>query len=226
MAQPDVWPQRTTKPLRRREGEELPLSRRLWSLDWRTELPWQLEGGRAEFATPHGTLPFMMEHYPTIFAQGDLAGRFLPSPMTEAKSRFFAEMDYFVFDVEGATAGVFMAHPTDWTTYYLRSTAILPQYRERHMLTSFFEKLDAPLRAAGVERIETDCSPANVPIVRMLSAQRYVVTGTFNSERWGLLLRYTKFLSPDARAAFTRQYTAMPFSQRRVTSQPEERRES
>jgi hypothetical protein len=223
MAQPEMWPLSMPRPARRREVEALPTSRRLWSLDWRTELPWELPGARAQFATQNDVLPFMKEHYPSIFAQKDLDGRFLASPMTEAKSRFFSEMDYFVFDADGETAGVFMAHPTDWTTYYLRSTAILPQFRERHMLTSFFEKLDEPLRAAGVERIETDCSPANVPVVRMLSRQEYVVTGTFSSERWGLLLRYTKFLSEDARAAFTRQYTAMPISQRRDNHHQERR---
>ena len=225
MAQPNIWPQAATRPLRRRESDTMPLSRRLLSLDWRIVLPWELEGGRAEFATQHDVLPFMREHYPSIFAQSDFAGRFLPSPMTEAKSRFFSEMDYFVFDVEGETAGVFMAHPSDWTTYYLRSTAILPRFRERHLITSFFERLDEPLRAAGVERIETDCSPANLPIVRMLSGRGYVVTGTLSTERWGLLLRYTKFLSEEAHAAFTRQYTAMPFSRRRDNPHHIERRE-
>jgi hypothetical protein len=41
-----------------------------------------------------------------------------------------------------------------------------------------------------------------------------------SSERWGLMLRYTKFLSEDARAAFMRQYTAMPFAKRRQDDTP------
>jgi hypothetical protein len=40
------------------------------------------------------------------------------------------------------------------------------------------------------------------------------VTGSVTSERWGVVLRYTKFLSKDASDAFMRQYTAMPFSKR------------
>jgi hypothetical protein len=178
-------------------------------------LPWQLDGGSAEFATRDEALPFVQEQYPAIFAQKDLQGRFLPSPMTEAKRRFFAEMDYFLFRVDGHVAGVLMGHPTDWTTYYLRSAAILPEYRERRILTQFFEGLVAPLRAVGVERLETECSPANVPVVRLLTAQGYLATASVSSERWGLMLRYTKFLSEDASAAFMRQYTAMPIAKRR-----------
>jgi hypothetical protein len=222
MAQPNILPQETPRPpaVLRVEREALPMSRRLWNLDWRSVLPWHFDDGRAEFATAEEALPFIQEHYPAIFGQGDLEGRFLPSPTTDAKRRFFAEMDYFLFRVDQHAAGVLMGHPTDWTSYYIRSAALLPEYRERRVLTRFLERLDQPLRAAGIERVEAECSPANVPVVRLLTAQGYVATASMSSERWGLMLRYTKFLSEDARAAFMRQYTAMPFAKRRQDDTP------
>jgi hypothetical protein len=217
MAQPNIWHESAIRPIRAQRGERetAPMSQRLWNLDWRSALPWHFDDGRAEFATPEAALPFVQEHYPAIFGQKDLEGRFLPSPTTEAKRRFFLEMDYFVFRVDEVVAGVLMGHPTDWTTYYIRSAALLPEYRERRVLTQFLDRLDQPLRAAGVERVEAECSPANVPVVRLLTARGYVATASMNTERWGLMLRYTKFLSEDASAAFMRQYTAMPFSKRR-----------
>jgi RimJ/RimL family protein N-acetyltransferase len=220
MALSNVWPEQA--PVSRivprlREVEAVTLSQRWWGLDWRAVLPFDLEDGRAEFATMADVLPFVKEHYPAIFGAKDVESRFLENPMTEAKRRFFAEMDFFLYRVEGEVAGVFMAHPWDWTSYYLRSTGILPQYRERGLMTQFFARLDEPLREAGVERIEAEVSPANTPIIRVLSGHGYIVTGQVASERWGLLLRYTKFLSEGASAVFRRQYTAMTVSRRRET---------
>ncbi|HEX8793601.1 MAG TPA: GNAT family N-acetyltransferase [Polyangiaceae bacterium] len=220
MALPNAWPQQATVSRiapRRRELEAATLSQRWWGLDWRDVLPFHFDDGRAEFATMGDVLPFISEHYPAIFGAKDVEGRFLQNPMTEAKRRFFAEMDFFLFRVAGDVAGVFMAHPWDWSTYYLRSTGILPQYREQRLMTHFFDCLDEPLRAAGVERIEAEVSPANAPIIRVLAGHGYIVTGQVATERWGLLLRYTKFLSQGANAVFGRQYTAMRIAKRRET---------
>lgn len=211
MAQP-IWPQPPMPRLVPRRQEDAPrsLSQRLWNLDWRDDFPLRFDDAQIEAATAEDVMPFVQAHYPAIFGHKDLADRFLPSPTTDAKKRFFAEMDYFVFRVGGDVVGVAMGNASDWTTYYVRSAAVLPEYRERGLLTRFFEHIDAPLRAVGVERIEAETSPANVPIVRLLTGRGYVVNGSTSSERWGLLLRYTKYLSEDARAAFVRQYTALP----------------
>jgi hypothetical protein len=222
MAQPNIWSQSTPRPALDRRGERrtVPMSQRLWNLDWRTVLPWHFDGARAEFATPEEALPFVQEHYSAIFGQKDLEGRFLPSPTTEAKRRFFGEMDYFMLRVGERDAGIVMGHPSDWTTYYVRSAALLPAFRDRHVLTQFSERLFEPLRASGVERVEAECSPANVPMARLLTGHGYIVTGSITSERWGVVLRYTKFLTEDALAAFMRQYTAMPISKRHRDSTP------
>jgi RimJ/RimL family protein N-acetyltransferase len=222
MALPNAWPHEATVSRiapRRRELHAPTLSQRWWGLDWRDVLPFHFDDARAEFATMADVLPFVSEHYPAIFGAKDIESRFLESPMTEAKRRFFAEMDCFLFRVEGHVAGVFMAHPWDWNSYYLRSTGILPQYRERHLMTHFFDRLDEPLRSVGVERIEAEVSPANTPIIRVLAGNGYIVTGQVASERWGLLLRYTKFLSQGANAVFRRQYTATQIATRRGSKQ-------
>lgn len=193
------------------------MAMRLWSLDWSAHLPWHFDDGRAEVATVADALPFVREHYPSIFGLPEGCGHFLPSPMTEAKRRFFEEMDFFFVRVEDRTAGVVMGHPSDWNSYYVRSAAMLPEFRERRVMTQFSERLYEPLRAAGVERLEAECSPANTPMARILNGQGFLVTATINSERWGVMLRYTKFLLEDAQAAFMRQYTAMPISKRLAT---------
>jgi len=213
MAQPSTW-QDGTGVFRREAEAPLSMSMRLWGLDWGAHLPWYFDDVRAEVATAEEALPFIRQHYPAIFGKPGGEGQFLSSPMTEAKRRFFGEMDFFMLRVGDQDAGIVFGHPTDWTSYYVRSAAVVPAFRDRRVLTQFGERLFEPLRSVGVERIEAESSPANVPMARLLTGQGYIVTASVNSERWGVMLRYTKFLVAEAQAAFMRQYTAMPFAQR------------
>jgi len=220
MALSNAWPHEATVSRiapRRREVQAETLSQRWWGLDWREVLPFHFDDARAELATMDDVLPFINQHYPTIFGANDVESRFHENPMTEAKRRFSAEMDCFVFRVDGEVAGIFMAHPSDWNSYYVRSTALLPQYRGRRLLGRLLRSLEDPLRAAGVERVETEVSPANAPMIRTIGEQGFIVTGQTATERWGLLLRYTRFLSHEASAVFRRHYVAMKVSKRPET---------
>jgi hypothetical protein len=182
------------------------LSSRLWDLKWKRVLPWVFEDVSVEPAGFEDVLPFVQENYARIFGTQSGEARFLSDPLTETKRRFGSEMDVFQFRAPEGVVGVLMSHPTDWTTYYMRTVAILPEYRERRLLTRFMERSYEPLRAAGVERIEGECSPANLPMMRMLVGQGFMMTSTANSERWGYVARFTKFLREEAEMTFLRQY--------------------
>lgn len=226
MVQAYAWAEEVAprSEVRSRSRDVVPASRRLWNLDWRRELPWRLGAARAECATLGEVLAFVGRHYPTIFGQDPADTRFLCNPMNAAKTRFFEEMDLVRFGVGGETVGVFMGHPTDWSTYYVRSIGLMRQHRQLGVATRFFERLPEPLRAHGVERIEIECSPANAAMSRLLTGQGYVVTGSVTSERWGVLLRYTKFLREEAHEVFVRQFAAMSFDKRRTHTTPESHR--
>jgi len=190
------------------------LSRRLWDLDWDRVLPWTFEEITVESATFDEAVPFIQEHYPSIFGTDASEQRFLASPMSEAKHRFCAESDVFLFRVGTRPIGLLLANPVDWSTYYMRSVAILSEFRERHLLTRFMERSYEPLRKAGVERIEGECSPANTPMMRMLVGQGFLVTSTANSERWGSTVRFTKFLTEDGEDVFLRQFSSLPLKKK------------
>src|SRR5262245_10721779 len=101
------------------------LSRRLWDIDWAERLPWTLaDGSSVERGSFEDALPFMAENYAGIF--GDEPERFLVEGMTDAKRRFWREMDVFVLRCDGVTAGICAGHPSDWSTYYVRTFALLP----------------------------------------------------------------------------------------------------
>jgi hypothetical protein len=188
-----------------------PLSSRLWDLKWKKVLPWMFEDVAVEPITFDDAIPFMEKHYPRIFNSQSGEGRFLSDPLTETKRRFGAEMDVFQFRAPEGVVGVIMGHPTDWSTYYFRSAAFLAEYRDRRLASRFLERLCAPLREVGVERIEAECSPANMPMTRLFLAHGFMTTATVNSERWGTMLRFTKFLREEGEAVFLRQYCAVSF---------------
>jgi ribosomal protein S18 acetylase RimI-like enzyme len=186
------------------------LSRRLWNLDWNAVLPWKFEDVTVEIGAFGDALPFIEEHYARIFGADENQGRFLASPMTAAKRRFCDEADVFLFRASGQTIGIFLSHPSDWSTYYMRTAALLPEYRGRGLVSRLMENLCAPLRAVGVERLEGDVSPSNTPMMKLHVGQGFQVTATLATERWGTLVHFTRFLSEEAGGVFHRQFCGHP----------------
>jgi hypothetical protein len=185
-----------------------PLAERVWGLDWSRELPWSFDDATLEMGSFEDALPFMEEHYAGIF--GVEHDRFYVEGMTEQKRRFGREMDVFIFRSEGKTIGVVTAHPSDWSTYYVRTFAILPRYRERGWCSDWADRICAPLRAVGCDRWEAECSSANSAMMRLFIGRGMLITSSVNSERWGHMVRFTKFLRPEAEKVFRRQYMNVP----------------
>ena len=120
-----------------------------------------------------------------------------------------------------------MSHPSDWSTYYMRTAALLPEYRGRGLVSRFMERICEPLRAAGAERLEGDVSPANTPMMRLHVGQGFLATSTACSERWGTFIHFTRHLSVEADAIFRRQFcNTPPFKREREPSLTTQRRTS
>ena len=200
------------------------LAARWWGLEWSKVLPWSFGDVTLENGTADEGLAFVAQHYAAIFGAPGGESRFLADPMTEAKRRFCADMDVLLFRDAGKVIGIQMAHPSDSSSYYMRTVAILPEYRERGLLTQMMDRIYAPLPAAGVERIEGDCSPANTAMVKMLVRQGFVITGQALTERWGAYVHWTKFLRADGEDVFRRQFTVFPPTRRGDINDPQTNR--
>lgn len=185
----------------------VPLSKQLWDLDWTERSPWSLGGNVwMEVATMDRWREFVTMHYASIFAVDPTDERFLPDPMTPAKARFLEMADRFIFSRGGRAIGVLAGHPIDWSTYYWRTVAFVPEYQGRGLLAAVLSRTDPILRDVGVQRVEGETAPTNHRQVRLLHRLGYCVTGSVNSERWGTLLRLTKFLAPEGRSMFTSRF--------------------
>ena len=191
------------------------LSQRILGVRWDDHAPFRLGNGvgggvrggvEVEPVSLEVALAFTRDHYARIFDSSPGDTRFLSEPMTAAKARFLAESDRFAFREGGEVIGLLVGNPVDWSTYYWRSVAFLPEHQGRGLLAAALEHTDEILREAGVVRVEGEAAPTNYRQVRLLMRLGYCVTGTTNSERWGTMLRLTKYLRADAGELFARQF--------------------
>jgi len=107
----------------------------------------------------------------------------------------------------GETVGVFLGAPEDWSSYYVRMFAVLPEYQRPGLIRRFIrECVFEPLTRCGVERVVAETSPANIAMSHLFTELRFNVTGHVLSDRWGPLVRYTKFLAPACEAEFLRKF--------------------
>jgi hypothetical protein len=197
------------------------LSQRVLAIRWGDHAPFRLpEAVLMEPVTLEGALAFTRDHYTRIFGAIPNDSRFLSEPMTPAKARFLAESDRFAFRDGGEMIGLLVGNPVDWSTYYWRSVAFLPEHQGRGLLAAALEHTDAILRDAGVVRVEGEAAPTNYRQVRLLLRLGYCVTGTTNSERWGTMLRLTKFLRADAEERFATQFCRDRFPAKTSPSSP------
>jgi RimJ/RimL family protein N-acetyltransferase len=189
----------------RREPIPVRMSERYWGLHF---APSEYAGLTATPVPSHDCLPFITKNYAELFRTQP--NRFFEEKMTEAKLRYLAECDVFLFRRDGVDVGVCVCNPIDWASYYVRTYALLPEVRGREFSVPFLRGVFRELRAVGVQRVEAETSPANIAVQRVLGALGMMITSTVNTDRWGLMLRLTGFLDEEADRAFRRQFLHVP----------------
>lgn len=205
-------------PLSSRHVRE-PLSRTLWGLDWSEHLPVELSGGIVVHASTYdGALPFIREHYAAIFEE-DEQSPFSTSRVSPAKERYYRMAgDFFELKRGERTVGLMVCTFADWSTYYIRSAAILPECRGNKGIENLIAFLLPHLSAAGIERVEADIAPQNVATGTLLRNLGFHIGGTLLTDRWGAHARLTRFLDPEREDVFLRQFCSGVRRKRRVES--------
>jgi RimJ/RimL family protein N-acetyltransferase len=84
----------------------------------------------------------------------------------------------------------------------------LPEHQGRAAAQSFFRALFPLLQACGVERVELDTSPSNLAMMQIVTRLRFNPVGTTLTDRWGALVKFSKFLDEDCEGIFLRQFCA------------------
>lgn len=200
------------------------LTEKFWGLDLCADLPKTLtrDGVHAVPGELERVRAFLASGFPTLTQEG--LGVAPNANMLDAKRRYLRVACELIEVRHGErTVGVLVGAPEDWSTYYIRIFAFAPDYQRFGLLRRFVrECIFEPLRAHHVERVCADTSPLNIAMSRALSELHFYVTGHQLSERWGPLVRYTKFLDPTCEAAFRTRFegTAPPRTVRRRKEEP------
>jgi hypothetical protein len=106
--------------------------------------------------------------------------------VSAAKERYYrAAGDFFEFKDGDRTVALLVGTAVDWSTYYIRSAAALPEVQGKKVIQRFFPIMFELLRESGVERVEADTSPSNMATLHLLTRLRFNPTGTLLSDRCG-----------------------------------------
>lgn len=195
---------------------QLRLSEAMWGIRWAEFLPIQVtQDVTAVVSSFDQAKPFIEAHYEAIF-EDDGAGRFHRSPRAAALTRYYRVAgDFFEFKLLNRTVALLIGTPADWSTYYIRSAAALPEVQGKKVIQRFFPEMFAVLKAAGVERVEAETSPSNMATLHLLSRLRFNPSGTVLTDRWGAMLKFTRFLDEAAERVFLDQFCVGVCYQRR-----------
>jgi ribosomal protein S18 acetylase RimI-like enzyme len=194
----------------------------VWELDWSEILPQVLtdDGIAVEYSTVERAFSFIGKNFAIMFEENSEHSPFLPQKVSEPRIRYYEQVaDIFEFKQKDKSVGFLICTPGDWSTYYIRFVAILPEYRGRGLFQRFLPHLFEILRGVGMERVEAETSPANLAFVHLMTKFAFNVTGTTLTERWGALVRFTKFLDARSEEVFLHQYcTGIKYQLRGGTS--------
>jgi ribosomal protein S18 acetylase RimI-like enzyme len=200
---PDVEAPRASERLQRRRLSEL-----FWNLDWARYFPVALteDGIAAVLSSYDAAMPFIRDHYKSLFDENS-SSPFSTTRLTEQKAQYYRLAgDFFEIKHGERTVGLVLGTPVDWSTYYIRSTAVLREFQQRQLASDVLRFLFLRLVEVGVERVDADTSPANLRVIQILTSMGFNVAGTTLSDRWGAQVRLTRFLEARAEDVFARQF--------------------
>lgn len=184
-------------------------SARLWDVPWSELFPLTISGDLRVEKVPFATLGRYIQSIPPTESRNIIAGAermFRLDLDHPSRERFYEEMgDFFLFFDADRPVGYFVCTVHDWSTYYFRSIFIERSHRRRGLAEALMQHLIDNLH--GVTRIEGDVPPTNTANFCALVKLGFLASGVANSERWGSVVHFVKYLDPAHEQTFRRCFT-------------------
>lgn len=195
-------------PLARTEGTSS-FSRKILRIDWNRHFPYSLRqpGCVVELSHFESCSQFIEKNHSRVYEQNLWGTSFPNEKIGDSKLRYYQEVgDFFQFQVRGECVGVFIGTVTDWSSYYLRYCAILPEHQGQGFFQEMVKHLLATLELYGVQRVEGDVSPSNLVNIHIFNKLQFNVTGLRLTDRWGAMIHFCKFLNRSPENLFLDQF--------------------
>src|SRR6185312_10969394 len=154
-------------------------SAQMWGFDLCDELPRQLtsDGIRAVAGSYERIRSFVAEQYAMFTEEGHGCQ---PSELAQKSKQAYLSTgcDLIGLMHGDEMIGLLVGAPEDWSSYYVRVFALLPEYQRPSLTRRFVrECLFEPLAVQGVERVVAETNPSNVAMTRLFSELGFFVTG-------------------------------------------------
>lgn len=195
------------KPTLEFDTSSISSTQMIWGLDFYDYLPMQLTSEiKVEIIPYTQAQPLIEKYFPEIYHYQNQ--KQTPSKLSidshlqadphdhELKLKYYQNFgDFFVFtNKKQEFAGIAVGTLLDWSSYYFRNMAIMPEFRGQELYPKFFDLLCSLLKKHHVLRVEGDICPTNRHHLHILNKMGYLVTGVTLTERWGPLVHVTKYL--------------------------------
>lgn len=190
--------------------QEQRLSLTVWGLDWEKHLPMSLGDYTLEASTFEEFVAIKNRPNSFIISSENSNDQFLKESLNISKEEYLRKFsDFFVIRSlqTQEVCGVIVCDVMDWSSYYLRFIYIDPKHRSHNLTIQFVAAVESVLKNYSLDKIVCEVSSGNLPQVARMSQQGYICTGNSLSERFGSLLRLTKFLKSDSLEIFNTQFT-------------------
>jgi GNAT superfamily N-acetyltransferase len=110
--------------------------------------------------------------------------------------------EHFLFTFKGEPVGWSTGETADFMTYYMRNSGIIPEHQNKKLYSQFLAHFADYIKEIGYERLTSQHKADNSEILITKLKAGFVISGMDFDERWGALVRVTKFLHADRESAF------------------------
>ncbi len=170
-------------------------------------------GFSVEIATREVTRAFMDDHFQDVFGVSPTQMGYHP-PIERAdkiralnKNYQLLHHEHFLFkDENGRPVGWFTGEAEDTITFYNRNAGVLPEVRNQAIATEFLGHFIDYLRELGYERVTSQHKVTNKKVLLALLKRDFIITSLEATERWGIMVKLTRFLHEDRLQAFIEKY--------------------